>query len=352
MKNCLLLALSLCFIGVPLYAVEKSAAKKKTVVIKYNPDNQDVTELVYLGSTPYETVEQFCRPMLSPTGNMGYLKVRQSVILYDKKSNVAKIKAFIKKIEAPAVNIRIDVDFLGSGTTRNDSLNVKFGNTKTPNINNQIVIRNGKMVKIDRIDIKAKQQSGRTTRNNSQFILTQSGHPARLWVGKTIVDPSWLRYRKLFPVYTLIVPTRGGGSIVVPAEDNDIEWRDIGSSLYVLPTYLGNGKIKLELYPVVSYLEDDADDVKNNRKHIRKNVMVQDVKTSLILQSGQRVSIGGVIGGNKKFYTNLFGPEFMNRDDSSSILDMYVTATVVKPGNSGRRSYIPRTPDVKSWKNK
>jgi len=29
---------------------------------------------------------------------------------------------------------------------------------------------------------------------------------------------------------------------------------------------------------------------------------------------------------------------------------MYVTATIVKPGSSGRRSYIPRTPDVKSWK--
>jgi type II secretory pathway component HofQ len=281
---------------------------------------------------------------------MAYLKERQSVIIYDKKSNVEKITAFIKKIEVPAVNIRIDVDFLGSGTTRNDRLNVKFGNTKTPRVNNQIIFRNGKMVKINRIDIKAQQQSGRTTRNTSQFILTQSGHPARLWVGKTIVDPSWLRYRKLFPVYTLIVPTGGGGAIVVPSEDNDIEWRDIGSSLYVLPTALPNGKIKLELYPVVSYLENDADDVKHHRKNVRKNVVVQDVKTSLILQNGQRVSIGGVIGQNNKFYRSLFGPEFLNRDDSNSILDMYVTATIVKPGSSGRRSYIPRTPDVKSWK--
>jgi hypothetical protein len=79
-------------------------------------------------------------------------------------------------------------------------------------------------------------------------------------------------------------------------------------------------------------------------------VVVQDVKTSLILQNGQRVSIGGVIGQNNKFYRSLFGPEFLNRDDSNSILDMYVTATIVKPGSSGRRSYIPRTPDVKSWK--
>jgi len=350
MKRYLLAILFAGYVCAPLYAVEKNETKKKTVVIKYTPDNQEVTKLVYLATTPYETVEQFCKPMLSSTGNMAYLKERRSVILYDKKINVEKIMAFIKKIDVPGVNIRIDVDFLGSGTTRNDSLNVKFGNTKTPNVNNQFIIRNGKMVKINRVDIKAKQQSGKTTRNTSQFIVTQSGHAARLWVGKTMIDPSWLRYRKLFPVYTLIVPTRGGGAIVVPAEDNDIEWRDIGSSLYVLPTYLGNGKIKLEVYPVVSYLENDVDDVKANRKHIRKNVMVQDVKTSLVLQDGQRVSIGGVIGSNKKFYRSLFGPEFLSRDDSSSILDMYVTATVIKPGSSGRRSYIPRTPDVKSWK--
>ena len=333
-----------------LDAAEKETSKKKTVVIEYNPDNQDTTKLVYLANTPYSVVEQFCKPMLSSTGNMAYLKERHSVIIYDKKSNVAKITEFIKKIDIPSVNIRIDVDFLGSGTTQNDELNVKFGNKKTPNINNQIIIRDGKMVKIDRVKIDAVRRSGRTTRNNSQFIVTQSGHPARLWVGKTIVDPSWLRYRKLYPAVTLIMPTPGGGAVVVPADDNDVEWRDIGSSLYVLPTYLGNGKIKLELYPVVSYLEDDPDDVKRNRKHVRKNVIVQDVKTSLILKNGQRVSIGGVIGGKKDFYRSLFGPKLLSRDDSSSILDMYVTATVMKPGSSGRKSYIPRTPDVKSWK--
>ncbi len=329
-------------------AAEVKEQKKKTVVIKYNPDNEEITELVHLATASYSIIEQFCKPLLSPTGNMAYLKERQSIIIYDKKSNVRKILAFIKKLDVPAVNIRIDVDFLGSGTTRNDKLNISFGNKKTPKINNQLVFKNGKMVKINRVNINAVHRTGKTTRNTSQFIMTQSGHPATLWVGKTIVDPSWLRNRQLAPI--LIIPGRGGGVIIVPAPDNDVVWRDIGSSLYVLPTLLGNGKIKLELYPVVSYLENDPDDIKNKRKRARKNVIVQDVKTSLILQNGERVSMGGVVGTNKKFYTNLFGPDFLSRDDSNSILDMYVTATVIKPGSRGRRSYIPRTPDVKSRK--
>lgn len=337
-----------CFGSYLSLKAESDRNHSKSVVIHYTPDDAETTKLVYLANTPYSIVEQFCKPMLSPTGNMAYLKERQSVIIYDKKSNVDKVVAFIKKIDVPSVNIRIDVDFLGSGRTQNDHLNVRFGNTKTPGINNKIIFRDGKMVKIDRVDIDASRRSGTTTRNTSQFIVTQSGHPASLWVGKTVVDPSWLRNRKLSPV--LMFPGYSNKIIVVPDVDNDIQWRDIGSSLYVVPTYIGNGKIKLELYPVVSYLEDDPSDVKNSRKHIRKNVMVQDLKTSLVLNDGQRISIGGLIGSKKEVYTSLFGPELFSRDSDNSVLDMYVRATVIKPGTSGRRSYIPRTPYVKEWK--
>jgi hypothetical protein len=135
--------------------------------------------------------------------------------------------------------------------------------------------------------------------------------------------------------------------IVVPGSDNDIVWRDVGSELYVLPTYLGDDKIKLELYPVVSYIQDDPDAPHIKGKKRRQTVMVQDVKTSLTLQNGQRVSLGGVIGSKKNFYTSLFGPGLLDREGTNSILDMYVTATVIKPGSNGRRSYIPRTPDVR-----
>ena len=338
----------LCIASYRSLGSESAKSSPKSVVIQYTPDNADTTKLVHLASTQYSIVEQFCKPMLSPTGNMAYLKERQSVIIYDKKSNVDKIVAFIKKIDVPSVNIRIDVDFLGSGRTQNDKLNVAFGNKETPGVNNKIIFKDGKMVEINRVNIDAVRRSGRTTRNTSQFIVTQSGHPASLWVGKTVVDPSWLRNRSLAPIF--IFTGHGNNVIVVPDADNNIRWSDIGSSLYVCPTYLGNGKIKLELYPVVSYLEDNPDDLKNNRKHVRKNVMVQDLKTSLVLHDGQRISVGGLIGGKKDVYTSLFGPELFRRDSNDSVLDMYVRATVIKPGTSGRRSYIPRTPDVREWK--
>ncbi len=321
---------------------EKTASPRKTVIIKYNPDNRDIAKIIMLETVSYQIIKEFCNPMLTETGKMIYMPERQSVIIFDKKKSVDKIAAFIKELDLPAVNIRIDVDFSEIGNSKDDSLNIAFGNRKTPNVNNQIIIRNGKIVKINRIKIDAAKRSGTTSRNTSQFILTKSGSPASLWVGKRIVDPTWLRNKGV--TLTRIYPIRGGGAIVIPGSDNEIVWRDIGSALYVLPTYLGNDKIKLELYPVVSYLVDDPDDVANKRTPKRQTAMVQDIKTSLILKSGQKVSIGGVISSNKKFYTNLFGPDFLSIKNENSVLDMYVTATVVKPGSSGRKSYIPRTP--------
>jgi hypothetical protein len=53
------------------------------------------------------------------------------------------------------------------------------------------------------------------------------------------------------------------------------------------------------------------------------------------LRSGQKVSLGGIISSNKDFYTNLFGPDILNRSSSNSILNMYITATVLDP--AGRR---------------
>ena len=70
-----------------------------------------------------------------------------------------------------------------------------------------------------------------------------------------------------------------------------------------------------------------------------------DVSGEQFLPFPQRSDhIGGVVGSKKNFYMNLFGPDFLSRDGHNSVLDMYVTARALRPGQSGRRSYFPRTP--------
>lgn len=320
----------------------KKPQRPKTVVIRYDPNDKDTVKVVPLETVSYQTLEEVCKPMLTKTGAMSYLRDRNAVLLVDKKSVVDKISSIIKKIDLPAVNIRIDVDFIGGGNSRHDRLNVAFYNHKTPHKKNQFTIVNGKLVPIDTVEISGVKGHGSSVRNASQFIMTLSGRAARLWVGKRIVDPTWLAQYKLIPNTVVIMP--GGGFVSIPGSDNEIVWRDIGSALYVRPTYLGNGKIDLEIYPVVTYLVDDPSDNGMHPGPRRQAVQVEDVSTHIVVMDGQRVPIGGAITSKKDFYMNLFGPDFLSRDGSTSVVDMYVTARVVKPGQSGRRSYFPRTP--------
>ncbi len=325
-------------------APAKPGKPLKSVVVKYDSDTE-IAKAIPLETVSFETVKKICEPMLSKHGSLSYVRDRGAVLVFDKRAIVAKIAKIIKEIDLPAVNIRVDVDFLETGTSKHDRLNVEFYNHKMPRKKNQLIIVNGKVMKIDRINISGVKGSGSSVRNTSQFIMTLSGHPATLWVGRTIIDPTWLRQVKLIPDTLVLLPN--GGYVEIPGFDNDFVWSDIGASLRIKPTYLGNGRIDLELYPVVTYLEDDPADVGNKHRRGRqahKTVRVENVSTHVVVMNGQRVSIGGAISSKRNFYTNLFGPNFISRDGNNSLLDMYVTATIVRPGQSGRRSYIPRTP--------
>ena len=293
-----------------------------------------VTKMIPLKTIEYSTVDTICRPMLSKKGTMAYIKEKNSVFLFDYKENVEKIEKILSKIDSEVVNIRINVDFIEQLSEKNDNVNVKVKYRGFPKATNQVIIKDGKVVKPDTIKFGAFRRRGSGHRNTSQFILTRSGSPARLWSGKTMVDPSWLANYQLQPT---IVMMGNSGSVVIPGSDNDIVWTDVGASLFVLPKYLGNGKIDVEIYPVVSYLVEDKSGrgLNKNFRGKRQAVKVTDISTHLTLKSGQRVSLGGVISSNKDFYTNLFGPDILNRNSADSILNMYITATVLDP--AGRR---------------
>ena len=82
-----------------------------------------------------------------------------------------------------------------------------------------------------------------------------------------------------------------------------------------------DGLIDVEVYPEVSYVDGNGK---------RQAVKVESVSTRLRMRDGQTMSMGSVINANENFYANLFGPR-LKYDDASSILDMKITARVLKP---------------------
>lgn len=304
---------------------KKSKKKRKTVTITRESMRKRTYKLIPLKSISFESVEMMTRPLLSEGGLLNYEKNRNSILVYDYPENIKKIQDFLKEGDREAVNIRIDVDYIGSGSGTKSGLDVKFDYGKGYG-KPKIIIKDGKLKKAESVKINPYHRRTRTSRRDSTFIVTKSGYPASLWAGKTIVDPSWLNNLILNP--TIIIPGRWGGApIIIEGTDIDFKWSDVGASLQVLPTYSDNGLIHVEVYPSISYLDG---------KGKRQAVKVESMSTTLTVREGQRINIGGLVKGRQNQYFNLFGPDFFKRNDFNDVLDMYLTATVISPSGQSK----------------
>ena len=259
---------------------EDRSKKKNNVVIKYEPSEELITEKILYETLEYNIVKEHCEKLLSPNGYILNLPERKILIVHDTAAKIAKIKELIKAVDMPAVNIRIDIISTYSGDAPNNrfSTDIKYN---MPGNDGKIIIKNGKIQKPDSITIDLVKGNQKTNRNNSSWLVTQSGKPASIFVGKEIIDPSWLANYKLIP--TVIVA--GGGTVVkIPGSNPDFVWRNVGSTLKILPTLRDDGMIEVEVYPEISYIDGEGK---------KQAVKVESVSTKLTVAEGQLIPLGG-----------------------------------------------------------
>ncbi len=293
--------------------------------------NKKEYKLIPLRNIDYEIIDRVCRPWLAKDATLVHEKKRNSVLVYATPENIVKIRKFIDQNAPPDVNIRIDME--KRGVEASDSGRVTYRYKKPVPV---VTYKNGRRV-ITYTKIKPKSkprlilQSRRNTlySNSLQFIITKSGSPASLWVGKTVVDPSWLR--AVIPRQRMTI---GSNTYTITTDPPAMETKmvDVGVSLQVLPRYLGNNLIEVEVYPEISEIVG---------KSKQKSLKVASLVTKIIVQNGAKVYIGGVVSQKRQAYESLFGPDFFKRKGISEVMDMYITATVLTPGESGRRSPFP-----------
>ena len=311
----------------------------QSVERKYD-SGKKVYRLIPLRNVDYEIVNKVCRPWLDKDGVLTHEKKRNSILVYAEPEIIVKIRKFLDQTATPEYNIRIDIDKTGVQTDNTDRFEYRYKRPQ-PIIKHKdgkyYKYKDGKYYKYKKYNKYKKKdprlvlQSRRKTvnRNTSQFIMTKSGHPASLWVGKTIVDPSWLR--QVIPMQTTTI---GPNSYTITTDPPHMEDKmvDVGVSMYVLPRYIGNDLIEVEVYPEISRVVG---------KGKSKAVKVTNLVTKVVVKNGARVYIGGVIDQKREKYKNIFGPDFFKRKDIGEIMNMYIKATLLKPGESGRRSPFP-----------
>jgi hypothetical protein len=301
------------------------------VCICLSAQNRKEYKLIPLRNVDYEVVDRVCRPWLGKGEILVHEKARKSILVYAEPETVVKILKFLDNAAEPEVNIRIDIDKRGSGSSSTDRIAYRYRKPVPV-----VTYKNGKKtVTYTKPGGAGKNplvlQSRRSVSNSNslQFIITQSGSPASLWVGKTVVDPSWLR--NMLPKKKMTVEPNGY-TITTDPPDMGSKMVNVGVSLKVLPRYLKNNLIEVEVYPEITQIVG---------KGKWKNLKVTSLATKVIVKNGAKVYIGGVVNQKNDEYKNLFGPDFFTRKGVSEVMDMYITATVLKPGESGRRSPLP-----------
>jgi len=279
-------------------------------------------KLISLRNVEYEIVDRVCRPWLGKEAKLVHEKQRNAILVYAKPETIVRIRKFLDNTATPEVNIRID--FEKSGVKTSDSGRVSYRYNKPVQVT---TYRNGKKVSKPRLILRQRRKQ--ISSNSLQFVVTKSGSAASLWVGKTVVDPSWLR--AVIPKQT---STIGGDTYSVTTDPPEMGSKmvNVGVSLMVLPRYLNNGLIEVEVYPEITQIVG---------KGRRKNLKVSSLVSKIIVRNGARVHIGGIVSLKRQDYRNLFGPNFFLRKDISDTMDMYITATILQPGSSGRRSFLP-----------
>ncbi len=288
-------------------------------------------KLISLQNVDYEIVDRVCRPWLGKDGVLVHEKKRNSILVYATPETIVRIRKFLDNTATPEVNIRIDIDKRG--------VNISDSNRLTYRYKKPIKIttyKNGKKI-LNYSNYQNKQnprlilnsRNSRISSNSLQFLVTKSGSPASLWVGKTVVDPSWLR--QVRPKHEVVI---GSDSYSITTDPPDMESKmvNVGVSLQILPRYIGNNLIEVEVYPEITQIAG---------KGRRKNLKITSLSTKVIVKNGARVYIGGIVSRKNQAYRNLFGPDFFKQKGISETMDMYITATIMDSSRSGRRSPFP-----------
>ena len=293
-------------------------------------DNKEY-KLIPLQNVEYEIVDRVCRPWLGKDGMLTHEKPRNSILVYATPETIVRIRKFLDNTATPEVNIRIYLDKRGVENADSGRLTYRYNKPVqiTTYKNGKKTVNYGNYKKQNDPRLILNSRSKRVSSNSMQFIVTKSGYPASLWVGKTVVDPSWLR--QVRPKHEIEI---GSDSYSITTDPPEMESKmvNVGVSLQVLPRYLNNGLIEVEVYPEITELVG---------KRRRKNLKVTSLSTKIIVKNGARVYIGGVVNQKSQAYRSLFGPDFFKRKGISETMDMYITATVMNPGDSGRRSLFP-----------
>ena len=276
----------------------------KEVKIKGDP----IVKKYGIGMNEYEDIREMLEASLTEKGRATYISRMRSVLVIDQVEGHNRVIDILNALHEEAYNIQIEVEYNDVRNFESMGISLKTG---------PIIINDGK-VRIPnngRIDIDGRKNSQKS--NTKMSLTVMSGGRASLWSVKQIMT------EKVYSEYTLIPRHVRHGSKPIIAREALVEMRNIGTELYIKPTYLGQGLVRIEVLPTITAID------KLGKK---QSFEVQKVSTTVTGAVGQRIHIGGNNENMNKFFASILQPTGIGKQTGSKVLDIYVTPKIQKVG--------------------
>ncbi len=275
----------------------QGAAEQQSVSVENVEESQKELRLIPLKTVDFRDVQEFADHVISPSGVILFIDSRNSVLVYDRPGVIRHVEKVVEKLHQPPVNIRITVAFDETFDKSESDIGLA---------NRGIVItreRGGKIEVPGDVSIigSAGTRSGRS--ETTQFLMTREDHPAEIWAGESVARPVW----------TFDYGVRRGWW------RREIEYQDIGASLWIHPRVVGDNQIMVEVYPRITV---------EGRNPL--SVSARELSTRVVVADGGTVQIGGLDEEQREVYRQLFG---IGRVFNGRRLAVSLSAEIVHPHN-------------------
>lgn len=253
-------------------------------------------EVYPLGFIGPSTAEQAAETIVGGTGSVILDRPGSRLLVSTDAARHKQIEILLKKLNVPPKNVRIDVTFKGRSGSSESALGVSG--------KGDVLIKKGKTSSTIHLIPIVKSQSTTSSRQVTQSLLVMSGRKASLRVGERVPYLQWLTDYGLQWGYFA----------------RQVQWQEVGSSLQVEPTVIGEGPlIQVRITPELSGLVDGQP----------LRTRFERVATEVTVESGQSFSIGGS-SSHKDFYSRfLFGSRKGGKED---VVDIWLTPQIIPLG--------------------
>ncbi len=296
--------------SVLIYDKNSVILKVKTILSQI--DYEEVAEIIPLHSIDFKTAKRVCGPLLSESGAFTYMDYRNAIVVYDRKEIVNKVAERLAKLDKKVPNIKVSIEFIEKYEKKDRQISLDLNIPRNRGI---ISVENGKMKLPDLSQIDIDGNISKTTGSNedSLFLVTKSGRSANLFAGQEQINP--IQLNEIFRKHKVAI-SDSGKVIVMTSEVPDVQMREIGSALKILPKAMDNGMVEVEIYPEISFIDKNGD---------RHAVGIKRLGTVLVLKEGERINAGQVIKNDENDYFKLFGPTVFGKSSNSNLLNMFVS---------------------------